>query len=189
VEAIVGGMPPEFALKGMFFARYIDGLRRESGGSAAADPWPALAKKLASPPAQGRYHAFESYPMRDYIRVFDCAARARFPGSTREAYRLLSRGEVEVFAESTLGKVTFSMLKDPEAALLRYPELFGMLSKGPVVTAERAGARRVDVKFHHHVGSPEHLIGVLEGLAMTFDVDPELEVDVEEHRAEFRVRW
>ncbi len=89
-----------------------------------------------------------SYPLADYIRVFDPYARARFSGSSpRGGHRLVARGEVEVFAASTLGKVTFSMLNDPAVALLRYPELFGVLCEG-TRHERRACARAVR---HAHV--------------------------------------
>jgi uncharacterized protein (TIGR02265 family) len=189
-------VPPEYSLKGMFFARYVSmlaGATPQSGAPSASvvdEAWSTVQKELVEPPPNGKYHAFEAYPMSDYIRVFDRIARARFPGSTREAYRLLARGEVEVYAATTLGKVTFSMLRDAEVALVRYPELFGVLSKGPVVSAERAGPHRVRVTFDRFAGSTEHMVGVLEGLAMEFDVMPSLDVEVEEsRRAVFTVRW
>jgi uncharacterized protein (TIGR02265 family) len=175
---ILVDIPADYSLKGMFFTRYVD------------EAWPFVEKELLEPPPNGKYHAFEAYPMSDYIRVFDRIARARFPGSTREAYRLLARGEVEVFAETTLGKVTFSMLRDPEVALVRYPELFGVLSKGPEVTAERIGPNCVAISFARHVGSTEHVIGLLEGLAMEFDVLPSVHVDIDDtRRAVFTLAW
>lgn len=162
----------------MFFARFVE------------EALPLVENELVLPPPNGKYHAFESYPLCDYIRLFDRIALARFPGSTREAYRLLARGEPEVFAATTLGKVTFSMLRDPEVALIRYPELFGVLSKGPVVHAERSGPGCVTVTFEQLVGSTEYVVGVLEGLAMTFDVMPSVDVDVDaKRRGVITVRW
>jgi uncharacterized protein (TIGR02265 family) len=178
LPAILSDVPRGYSLKGMFFARFV------------GEAWPVVEKDLDLPPPSGKYHAFESYPLSDYIRVFDRIARARFPGSTREAYRLLARGEVEVFAATTLGKVTFSMLRDPEVALERYPELFGVLSKGPVVHAERTGPKRIGVTYQQLSGSTEYIVGVLEGLAMAFDVVPSLDVDIDaSRRAVFTVRW
>lgn len=178
LPAILSDVPPGHSVKGMFFARFVD------------EVWPAVEQELTLPPRGGKYLGFESYPLSDYLRVFDRIARARFPGSTREAYRLLARGEVEVFAATTFGKVTFSMLREAEVALLRYPELFGVLAKGPVVTAERVGPQRVAVTYERLVGSTEYIVGVLEGLAMELDVVPSLDVDVDAtRRAVFTVRW
>lgn len=208
-------VPTDFTMKGMFFTRYVGALLSDEvsegagvpvgggarkqpsksgasvGGRTKDDAWANVAKELAQPPPNGKYHAFESYPMSDYLRIFDRVARARFPGSTREAYRLLARGEVDVFADSTFGKVTFSMIRDPEVALLRYPEVFGVLLNGPVVvTAERAGPKRVAVTFQRYFGSIELLVGILEGLTMAFDVTPSLDVEIaEDRRTTMTVRW
>jgi uncharacterized protein (TIGR02265 family) len=203
LAAVLADVPPEYSLKGMFFSRCVATLVGDVASAQAQMPstgarekmemdcsWTDVAQGLVAPPLNGKYHAFESYPMVDYVRLFDRIARARFPGSTREAYRLLARGEAEVFAATTLGKVTFSMVRDPEVALVRYPELFGVLSTGPVVTAERAGPHRVVVSFQEHAGSIERLIGVLEGLTMAFDVTPSLDVVVDPTgRASFAVSW
>ena len=178
LPVILSDIPFDYVLKGMFFGRFID------------EAWPLVAKELIAPPSNGKYHAFEAYPMSDYVRVFDRIARARFPGSTREAYRLLARGEVDVFAATTLGKVTFSMVRDPEVALMRYPELFGVLSKGPIVSAERPKPKNVVVTFKRQVGSVEHILGLLEGLVMAFEMTPSVDVDIDEaRRATFSVRW
>jgi len=163
LAATVATIPAEFTTRGMFFNRYVAALGAE---------WEALVPALDEPAKHGRYHAFEGYPMRDYVRVFDRVARARFPGSAREAFRLLARGEVEVFAESTLGKVTFSLLSEPGATLLRYPDIFMVMVRGPEVTAERRGDRRVAVTFPRYYGSIETGIGLVEGMVQTFDEDP-----------------
>ncbi len=176
--SFLDGIPPGHSVKGMFFARF------------AEEALPLVASELALPPPGGRYLAFESYPLGDYVRVFDRIARARFPGSAREAYRLLARGEIEVFAASTLGKVTFSMLKDAEVALMRYPELLNMVAKGPSVTAERLARGHVQLTVQELVWSPEYVLGLLEGLSMAFDVLPSVDVLVEPtRRAVFTVRW
>ncbi len=168
LEATVAAIPEHFRTKGMFFARYV---------AALGEEWEVLLPSLLEPAKHGRYHAFEGYPMRDYLRVFDRVARARFPGSTREAFRLLARGEVEVFAASTLGKVTFSLLREPGATLLRYPELLKVMVRGGVeVAAERLGARRIAVRHPQFRGSIEQGIGVVEGLVQTFDEEPRVEV-------------
>ncbi len=182
LAATVATIPAEFTTKGMFFNRYVAALGAE---------WEALVPSLDEPATHGRYHAFEGYPMRDYVRVFDRVARARFPGSAREAFRLLARGEVEVFAESTLGKVTFSLLSDPGATLLRYPDIFMVMVRGPqAVTAERRGDRRVAVTFPRYYGSIETGIGLVEGMVQTFDEDPSVEVTIGDDRSVvYDVSW
>jgi len=178
LASVLRDLTSDYTLKGMFFARYV------------GDTWATLSKELREPPPSGKYHAFESYPMSDYLRLFDHYARARFPGSTREAYRLVARGEVEVFAASTLGKVAFAMLRDPGPALLRFPELFGAVSKGAAIGAERLGPRSVAVTYRDFAGAPELTVGVLEGLVMAFDEEASVDAELDPgRRALFTVRW
>jgi uncharacterized protein (TIGR02265 family) len=181
LEAIVATIPVEFTTKGMFFNRCVAALGAE---------WEEIAPRLLEPAKHGRYHAFEGYPMRDYVRVFDRVARARFPGSAREAFRLLGRGDVEVFADSTLGKVTFSLLSEPGTTLLRYPEIFMVVVRGPKATAERRGDRRVAVTFPRYYGSIESGLGLVEGLVQSFDEEPRVDVTVGEDRGVvYDVSW
>jgi uncharacterized protein (TIGR02265 family) len=181
LEAIIATIPLEFTTKGMFFNRCVAALGAE---------WEEIAPRLLEPAKHGRYHAFEGYPMRDYVRVFDRVARARFPGSAREAFRLLGRGDVEVFAESTLGKVTFSLLSEPGTTLLRYPEIFMVVVRGPKATAERRGDRRVAVTFPRYYGSIESGLGLVEGLVQSFDEEPRVDVTVGEDRGVvYDVSW
>ncbi len=181
LEATIATIPTSFTTKGMFFTRYVAALGAE---------WEELLPALIDPAKHGRYHAFESYPMRDYVRLFERVARARFPGSTREAFRLLARGEVEVFSESTLGKVTFALLRDPGATLLRYPDIFKVIMRGPSSAARRVGERCVAVTYPHYHGSIEQGIGLLEGLVQIFDEEPRVEATVEpDRRVTFGVSW
>ena len=181
LEATVAAIPEHFRTKGMFFTRYV---------AALGEEWEVLLPSLLEPAKHGRYHAFEGYLMRDYVRVFDRVARARFPGSTREAFRLLARGEVEVFAASTLGKVTFSLLREPGATLLRYPDILKVMIRGVEVEAERVGARHVAVRHPQYRGSIEQGIGVVEGLVQTFDEEPCVEVTMDMDRGVvFDVSW
>lgn len=169
LAALLREIPSDHVLKGMFFTRYAASLSQE---------WSSVEGELTSPPSRGeKYHAFEFYPLTDYLRLFDRVARARFPGATREAYRLLARGEVDVFADSTLGKVTLALLRDPGGALMRYPETFGVLAKGPEATSKRLGDRAVRISFTRYAGAIEYAIGVLEGLVIAFEETPTIDLD------------
>jgi uncharacterized protein (TIGR02265 family) len=181
LEATVANIPADFTTKGMFFTRYVAALGAE---------WEELVPSLREPAKHGRYHAFENYPLRDYVRVFDRVARARFPGSTREAFRLLARGEIEVFSESTLGKVTFSLLREPAATLLRFPDLFKMVTRASECAAQRLGERRVVVTFPRYHGAAEQALGLVEGLVQTFDEEPRVDCTFErDRRVVFDLTW
>jgi len=165
----------------MFFTRYVAALGAE---------WEELLPSLTEPAKHGRYHAFENYPLRDYVRVFDRVARARFPGSTREAFRLLARGEVEVFTESTLGKVTFALLRDPGATLMRFPDLFRIMTRASDLSARRVGDRQVVVTYPRYHGAGEQALGLVEGLVQSFDEEPRVEVTSgPDRRLVFDVTW
>ena len=181
LESTLASIPADFTTKGMFFARYVAALGAE---------WEVLLPSLSAPARHGRYHAFESYPLRDYVRVFDRVARARFPGSTREAFRLLARGEVEVFAESTLGKVTLSLLRDPATTLLRFPEILRIITRGSECSAQRQGERRVAITYTRFHGAVEQALGLVEGLVQIYDEAPRVEVTVgAERRTVLDVTW
>jgi uncharacterized protein (TIGR02265 family) len=180
IARVLAEIPSDHALKGMFFRRYVDAL------GADLD---ALLGSLDAPPKLGRYLPFSTYPLTDYLRLFDRVARSRYAGfGVREAYRLLARSEVEVFVASTLGRVTFSLLRDPASALLKYPESFGVLAFGPKVRAEEAGGG-VRVVFEPYRGALEYAIGVLEGLVLAFDQEPALEIDEGSDRTDLLVTW
>lgn len=95
-----------------------------------------------------------------------------------------------MFAASTLGKVTFSLLREPGATLLRYPDILKVMIRGVEVEAERVGARHVAVRHPQYRGSIEQGIGVVEGLVQTFDEEPCVEVTMDMDRgAVFDVSW
>lgn len=183
IPALVARVPDGMTLKGMFFARYVN---------AIGEDWEEIEDELAAPPKHGRYTAFDDYPLVDYLRLLDRAARNRFPRqSTREAYRLLGRGDVETFGDSTLGKVHFSLMKDPAAALARYPDILRVLTRG-MSTSEAVIARdHVKIVFARFVGAIESTLGCLEALVLNYDAKPRTEVivDADGERAEFIVSW
>lgn len=181
LEATLANIPADFSTKGMFFTRYVAALGAE---------WEELLPSLTGPAKHGRYHAFESYPLRDYVRVFDRVARARFPGSTREAFRLLARGEVEVFTESTLGKVTFALLREPGATLMRFPDLWRIVTRASDASARKVGPRNVIVTFARYHGSYEQALGVVEGLVQSFEETPRIDVSIDDdRRVVFDTSW
>lgn len=181
LEATLAAIPSDFSTKGMFFKRYVAALGAE---------WEEILPSLSAPAKHGRYYPFESYPFHDYLRVFDRVARARFPGSVREAFRLLARGEVDVFSESTLGKVTFSLLRDPGATLLHFPELLKTVARTSSCTAERLGPRRIVVTYPRYYGAMEQALGLVEGLVQTYDEAPRVDVTLDaDRRLVFDVSW
>lgn len=177
----VSRLPRDHWIKGLFFERCV---------RALGSRWPAVARELSVPPEDGRYVAFDSYPLRDYFQVFVAAARAHRPSSSpREAVRLFAHDEVNSFAATMLGRVTLSLLGDPAAALLRYPETFGVLASGLTARAKRASKHQVDVELRGSVGPMEYAVGVMEGVVLAFRRRPRVAGESAPARTRLSVRW
>lgn len=164
----------------MFPARY-----RKAIGA----PWASVASRLRRPPTDGKYAALERYPLHDYQVLLDIAARERMGAhGSREAYRMLGRGEVEVFAESTLGKVALSMLKDPASALKKYPEALGYIAPGVSGYATVKG-RSVTLTFPRFVGAVESTLGTFEGVVLSMNETPSSTIERDGPKVTFVVGW
>lgn len=168
LDDIIQNAPAAYTVKGMFFTRYAADV-----GSA----WSEVAKQLQRPPPDGRYSSFAAYPLGDYLRIFGRAAQARFPGATREAFRLLARGEVDVFAESTFGKVTLSLIDNPATAIDQFPRVLGVLSRGFACAIERPEDGSLVIRFPRYAGVIEVVLGLLEGIILIFDLRPSIDVE------------
>ena len=180
LEATVATIPEHFRTKGMFFTRYV---------AALGEEWELLLPSLLEPAKHGRYQAFEGYPMRDYVRVFDRVARARFlaPRGRRSACSRAVRSRC--LPPRRWGRSRFLSCASP-ATLLRYPDILKVMIRGVEVEAERVGARHVAVRHPQYRGSIEQGIGVVEGLVQTFDEEPCVEVTMDMDRGVvFDVSW
>lgn len=181
VAAIRARIPEHHRMRGLFFNRCVE---------AARPRWSDVEDKLTAPPPRGVYQAFGEYPSRDYFVIYNAAARGAHPHhGGREALRRYARQEVQSFASSLLGRVTWSLLGDPMAALLRYPDVFGVFSRGPTATAERLDARYVRVELRNAYFPVEYLLGVVEGIVMAFDKSPRITLEELPGLIRFDVRW
>ncbi|MGZ3422161.1 MAG: DUF2378 family protein [Polyangiales bacterium] len=181
LDAVADRIPRHHRLKGMFFGRCVEVVRAD---------WAVIATSLDEPAPGARYQAFESYPVRDYQRIFVAAARRAHPSvSSREAVRLYARAEVEAFVGTMLGRVTFSMLSDPTAALLRYPEVFDLLANGPTASARKLGDRLVAVELRDAHAPVEYTVGVLEGIVLAFKRHSRMQVHWTPSHLRIEVRW
>jgi len=184
-EELFARVPEEFRLRGLFFGRCVARVR---------DEWESIAPKLREPPpiVMGRpwYQPFHEYPLSDYWRVFDAAARATHPvQGGREAWRRYARDEVTSFASTMLGRVTMSLLHEPSLALVRYPEVFRMLAKGPEASAKRLDGRRVLVEVRNGAGPFEYAVGVFEGVVMAFGKHPRIRGREDGSVRKYEVSW
>ena len=182
IEAMIQAVPRSFRIRGLF----LRPLCAELGARVSA-----LGPRLEEPPPPGGYRPLSFYPTRDFLRLFDAAARLAYPAlGGREAHRRRAHKEIEVFARSILGRATLSVIRSPVAALLRYPESFGMLASGPSAEARQEGPALVRVALHGYEGSVEYPLGVLEGLVMSFGATPRTEVSAPTPGTlVFRIGW
>ena len=180
LEAVLASLPDSVTVRGMFLARYW---------KAIGAPWASVASRLKAPPTDGKYGALERYPIHDYQMLLEIAARER-PGAhgSREAYRLLGRGEIAVFSESTLGRVGRAMLSDPAVALCKYPDALEFVAKGIGGYASSRG-RSATITFPRFVGAWESTVGTLEQVVLEFDLVPSVKVTIDPPKISFAVTW
>ena len=172
IDKLVRAVPPGHTIKGAFVAKNAEIL---------AASWAKLEPSLVSPPRGGKYLAFSDYPLVDYLRVTDKAARKKFPGASgREAHRLLSRDTFDVFAGTTLGRVTTSLLSGPASALTKYPELYNRLVHGSRVEVVILEPRVAEADFSGYYSTTEAIYGVLEGIVLACGGDPTVTVQAKE---------
>ena len=160
IEALVRAAPSAHTIKGAFIG---------SNAALAMPDWPELEKKLLAPPRGGKYLPFSDYPLTDYLRVTDAAARRKFPRMpTREAHRQLSRLTFDVFSQTTLGKVTMAMITTPAGAFLKYQEIYNRMVSGSKVLVIPRNARVIDFEFTNYYSTQEAIYGVLEGVVLAY---------------------
>ncbi len=164
-DALARAIPPEFRVRGMFFARLAERLTAE---------WDALEPELTEPPRGGRYVAFKDYPSSDYSRLSGALSTRLFPRvGSREAMRRLAREDFRVFADSTLGKVVLTVVGDAGAALHKVPFAYSKMAPGPwEIVSETVDASTVRVEFRATYGTWEYQLGQLEGVVLPFGGSP-----------------
>ncbi|MGK3991898.1 DUF2378 family protein [Sorangium sp. So ce1024] len=182
IDAVVAGVPESYAMKGMFF---------NALAATLGERFAQVVPTLSSPPRGGLYLPFSDYPMRDFLRLYDAAARLSHPNrSSREAYRRLARQQVAAFRQSALGRITMHLATDPAAALVRYTGSLGALVKGPLARARQLGPSEVQIDISSFRGVLEYPLGNFEALVMGYGTRPTISVDVRGAEAlQFVVRW
>jgi uncharacterized protein (TIGR02265 family) len=181
VEALIANIPAPDTVRGMFFGPLAASL---------GDDFEELLPKLIDPPGD-RYLSLAAYSLRDFVRVFNAAARRAYPDRpTREAYRLHARAMVEIFKQTLLGKAMLSVIHDPVTLLLRYPESTGTLNTGFRGRGTKLGPRAVQIELKKFFASVEFMLGLFESFVMAYGSTPHTEVQlVEPGHVIFVVKW
>jgi uncharacterized protein (TIGR02265 family) len=162
-------VPPGHTIKGAFLA---------PNAKALGSDWPRIAPTLLAPPRGGKYLAFSDYPLADHMLLEDHAARRLFPGKpTCEAHRLLARGTMDTFTETTLGRVALALVSDPKTVFFKYGEVFNRMLSGPRTEVRSTGASSVEVEYWAYYSFREAIYGVLEGIVLVCGRTPRVVVE------------
>lgn len=175
--------PTDFTLKGLFFPRLVLML---------GDGWSKLEPTLLAPPRFGKYFPFSDYPQVDYSRLTYAVAKKCFPRlPLREAARRVARRDFEVFADSRVGGVMLSMLGGVDSALLKFPQMMGIVLSGGSCKGTRIDDRTVRLEWDNFLGWLDcYSIGTIEGIVSHFGHAATIEVRMQKYGyATYDVRW
>ena len=169
IERLVRAAPATHAIKGAFIA---------SSAEILGADWARLESSLRAPPRGGKYVSFSNYPLTDFLRVNDAAARKKHPNvSSSEAHRLLSRETFDIFSKTQVGRVVVAMLSGPESVLTKYETFFNQMVSGPRVTVKITGPSTAEVSYTGYYSTREAIFGVIEGAVLACDFEPSLRVE------------
>jgi uncharacterized protein (TIGR02265 family) len=175
-EAVIRSIPDDYTRKGLVFAQHVS----------------ALGEDLAALPLEtpGRYSPLESYPARDYFRIFNAVAERAFPSLPRsQQWRLLGRREIGAVTNTNLGRIEWSALNGPGEALLRYQQFSPFVVNKPRGTASPLPNLGVRIEYIDRVVSIPYGVGVFEGVVLSFGMHPRIAIETAGDITTFDVRW
>lgn len=157
--------PKHGRVKGMFFRRVVDETKARTGK-----------------PLDGRpYFSFSDYPLADWLTLLhDAAAYAHPREPVREGLRRLGRSMYPAFADSTVGKVIFSVASGSlMRALPLYPKIWSVISNHGTAEIDELRPGRVVVRLRHVWDFVDCFqVGALEGGMAFFGVEADVKVAV-----------
>jgi len=178
---VLARLRDDYTRKGFFFQKHLKTL-----GAA----FEAIKTTLEHPPRLGVYVPFNDYPTRDYMRIFHCAARTRFPNvAAAQSYRLLAREELSSWLELTVGRVSFGMFSDPMMLFLAWSEVSKRVMSHPFGVATKVSDRQVRIVYEDPIGSIPYAIGVFEGIVLAYKLHPRVAAREDGDRTSFDIRW
>jgi uncharacterized protein (TIGR02265 family) len=183
LEERLARIPREHTVKGIFFLPQLRTLGRD---------YRLVAPKLLAPPRLVYYVPFADYPERDCARLAFASARKLHPElPLAEACRRVGRHDAEAFANTTIGRVMLTQVRDPASNLLLLPDVYGLILSHVRCRASMLEERRVRIDFERLYGTLDNLqIGTIEGIVLQYREVPTIDVELyDEHRATFVVTW
>jgi len=182
VDELVGAMPADYRLKGMFFQDQVQAMGSEA--------FATLQPTLDAPPRFGRYLPFVDYPLRDFLRLLTPAADKRYPTlNRRQAFRKLGRAGFESFRLTTVGKVIVAALTDPLTAIRKMPNAYALVTSPTAVSISVLGPRSARVRLEPYYALPEYDLGVVESIIAYFDAVPTTRLSVEAEALVIESEW
>lgn len=169
--------PSDGRVKGMFFRRILDDVRKQTGRS--------LRKES--------YFPFSDYRLTDWLVLLHDAARAAHPDQpVREGLRRLGRGMYPTFVDSTIGKVVFSIApNDVMRALPLYPRIWSVISNHGTAEVDELVNGRVVIRQRNVWDFVDSFqLGSLEGGMLFFGVAAEVRIrQLSPCDADFELTW
>ena len=184
VDAHLAGIPEYVAVKGYFALTFHDYLDRHAPAAAAA--YQAMYPR--------RPAATADVPIREFGRRLADAARLAHPElPLTEGLRRIGRSIYQSAKSSLLGRLLLHAMGTTfDLVASQAPRAYEVFEKhGSVIRFERLGERHFRYEIdpgHPFLGS--YQVGILEGAAMAFDVEPTITVELDgDYRGSFTCRW
>lgn len=178
-NAVIRAIPDDYVRKGILFLRHTNALGDE-----------LAALTLDANPGPDGYAPLESYPARDYFRIFNLVAERAHRGEPRaQQWRLLGRREIDALMATSMGRVELSTFNNPGEALLRYQQFSPFVINKPRGTATELPKHGIRIEYIDPVISVAYGVGVFEGVVMKFGMHPRVAVEANDGVTTFDVRW
>ena len=181
LDAFIEDAPHDVYVRGIFISRAHTMLNTR---------FEQLRPRLIAPP-RGGFTSFTAYPIKDFHRVVIEAARIAYPGkSDTQRVRLFARRDIEVYAGSTLGRVTMSVVSSPGDLIQRFEDVYARMSPGPWgMSAERLGPRAARVVVRNLAGVWTYIVGQCEGVCTSMGEIPRVRGSTGAKSLDFTIEW
>jgi uncharacterized protein (TIGR02265 family) len=174
LERSIALLPPDAAVKGLFFTDVIERVRAVTGTDAL------FADAGVTP---RRWIPFFDYPYADWMRIAVVAARLLSPKDPpAEGVRELGRHAYDALLATHVGRVLFGVLGRDAGAVLRLgPRGYALFVNFGSITAEELERGRVRYRFRSFPGFIEtYQVGIFEGVLRHCNAKGEVRIDMQD---------
>ena len=139
-----------------------------------------------------RYVPFHDYPLREHVALLAESAQAFYPDiSLRQGLRRLGRGAYRAFMETTVGKVVWAGVSDPQGALdgILKGYMIGVPGCSALVVERRPRGAVIRLERVPYFLDSHH-VGCLEGATKAIGIDAKIKIRLETWASgEFLCEW